>query len=57
MGQVMDVQFCPFVSNLVASCAEDGKVKLWAVPPGGYSEHQLEPDLVMTGHKAKATVL
>jgi len=32
---VLDLQWSPFNDNMLASCSEDGSIKVWAVPDGG----------------------
>lgn len=32
---VLDIQWSPFNDNMLASCSEDGMIKVWEVPDGG----------------------
>lgn len=51
-GIVYDLQFSPFYKNLLASCGEDGKVKLWVLPDGGFGKGERQED-VLCDDKAK----
>lgn len=51
------MQFCPFVNNLLASAADDGKVKLWVIPEGGFADHESESDATLSGHTKKVVAI
>ena len=41
---VLEVKFCPFNDNMIASCGEDCLIKIWDIPDGGKSsQHPPHP--------------
>ena len=52
-GAITDCAFSPFCDPLLATSAEDGKVKFWVVPEGGYSDHVKECDGELSAHSKK----
>jgi len=56
-GEVLDIEFNPFNSNLVGSVSEDGYAKIWAIPEGGLTETLTTPVQSLSGHKRKVGTL
>lgn len=56
-GTVYDLGFSPFYRNLLASCGEDGKVKLWVIPEGGLNNRETEADVVLDEKAKKMHIL
>lgn len=55
---VCDLAWCPFNDNLLASCGEDAKIKIWEIPENGIpADAQLEPFGELSGHQRKVTML
>jgi len=52
-GPVLDVDFHPFNSNIVASVSEDGNGRIWSIPEGGFTANANEPAQLLLGHKRK----
>jgi coronin-1B/1C/6 len=50
---VLDIQCNPFNESLIASCSEDGTVKIWQIPEGGLTDTMREPLQNLIGHKRK----
>lgn len=54
---VLDLQFCPFNDNIIASGSEDCLVKVWEIPEGGLSEN-LDDSLVdLEGHQRRVGIV
>ena len=53
-GNIFDVQWSPFEDRLLATCADDGKVKLWIFDDyDGLKEHRSDCDLELEAHSRK----
>ncbi|XP_071480656.1 coronin-6-like [Diadema antillarum] len=44
---VLDLAWSPFNDNLIASCDDNGVIKLWQIPDGGLTEPMTEKDELM----------
>lgn len=53
-GQVTDFDFSPYNDNLLASSAEDGIIRMWAIPDEGLTKDVLKADADLIGHQKKA---
>ncbi|XP_028396704.1 coronin-1C-A-like [Dendronephthya gigantea] len=47
--EVLDIAWCPFNDNLIASSSEDATVKIWQIPDGGLVENLTHPLLTLEG--------
>lgn len=56
-GQVLDHQFHPFISNLIATASEDGYIKLSSFPEEGLTENIEKAVATLEGHSKKVGVL
>jgi len=56
-SQVSDLKFSPFSANLLATAADDGKVKLWTLPEEGLKEDLSAETQVYDGHSKKVNLL
>lgn len=57
-GAVLDVAWCPFNDNVIASGCEDGIVRIWCIPEGGLTRPLVDPVVELVGHQRRAgTVL
>lgn len=54
---VLDIQWCPFNDDLIASGSEDMTVKLWTIPEGGITEKLVEPVVDLVGHQRKVNIV
>ena len=50
---VMDLAWNPFNDNHIASCSEDGTVKIWDIPDQGISENMEDSLKTLKGHSKK----
>lgn len=56
-GAVLDIAWCPFNDNVIASASEDGIVRVWSIPDGGLSRSLTEPVVELCGHQRKAGIV
>lgn len=56
-GPVLDFDFNPFVSKLIATGGDDCMIKLWGIPPEGLKESISESLVDLSGHNKKVTVV
>jgi len=54
---VLDIQFCPYNDNLIASGSEDCSVKIWEIPDGGLTENLSESLVDLMGHQRRVGLL
>lgn len=54
---VLDVQFCPYNDNLIASGSEDCLVKVWEIPDGGLQENLSESLVDLEGHQRRVGII
>lgn len=58
---VTDLAWCPFNDNILASCGEDAKIKIWQIPEGGPGKtpegEELQPIATLQQHQRKVTML
>jgi len=50
---VLDTDFSPFNDSLIASCGEDTKIMIWAIPDSKVASCVKEPAAVLSGHGRK----
>lgn len=50
---VLDLDFCPFNDNVIASSSDDAYAKIWAIPDGGLKETCREAAQNLVGHRRK----
>lgn len=53
-GPVLDVAWCPFDDNIIASGSEDGVVRVWQIPDGGLVRPLMDPVVELIGHQRRA---
>jgi coronin-1B/1C/6 len=57
-GEVLDIEFSPFHSNIIASVSEDCYTKVWSIPEGGLKDSNMDkPVQSLQGHKRKVGTL
>jgi len=56
-GAVLDHQFHPFINNMLATCSEDGYVKVSQFPDGGLKENIEKAVVTLEGHSKKVQYL
>lgn len=56
-GPVLDLKWCPFNDNLIASGADDCTVKLWHIPDGGLKTNMTEPLADLQGHQRRVSIV
>jgi len=54
---VLDHQFHPFISNMIATASEDGYVKVTQFPEGGLKENIEKAVVTLEGHSKKVAIL
>lgn len=52
-GAVLDIQWCPFNDNVIASASEDYLVRVWQIPDGGLTRPLTEPVVELHGHNRR----
>jgi len=56
-GEVLDIEFSPFHDDIIASCSEEGYVKIWKIPEGGLNENMNNAVQSLSGHRRKVGTL
>lgn len=56
-GPVLDFDFNPFVSKLIATGGDDCVTKIWGIPPEGLTESISEALVSLAGHDKKVSVV
>ncbi|RWS28755.1 coronin-like protein 3 [Leptotrombidium deliense] len=52
-GPVLDIAWCPFNDNVIASASEDACVRVWQIPEGGLTRPLTEPLIELNGHQRR----
>lgn len=52
-GPVLDIQWCPFDDNIIASASDDAIVRVWCIPDGGLVRTLNEPAAELVGHQRR----
>jgi coronin-1B/1C/6 len=52
-GAVLDIQWCPFDDNIIASASDDAIVRVWCIPDGGLTDNLTEPAAELIGHQRR----
>ncbi|CAF0848093.1 unnamed protein product [Rotaria sordida] len=52
-GPVVDLKFNPFNDNEIASCSDDGTVKIWSIPNNGLKIDTYEWKIDLHGHQRR----
>ncbi|XP_015782496.1 coronin-6 [Tetranychus urticae] len=52
-GTVLDIAWCPFNDNVIASGSEDCIVRVWHIPDGGLTKSLTEPIVELVGHQRR----
>lgn len=50
-GQLSDFEFSPFDDTVLATGADDARIKLWKIPAEGLTENLSSPQVDLSGHK------
>lgn len=50
---MLDIAWCPFNDNVIASASEDACVRVWQVPDSGLSRPLTEPVVELHGHQRR----
>lgn len=53
-GPVLDIAWCPFNDNVIASGSEDGIVRVWQIPDGGLVRPLVDPIVELIAHQRRA---
>ncbi|CAH1800435.1 unnamed protein product [Owenia fusiformis] len=56
-ADVLDIAWCPFNDNMIASAAEDGTVKIWEIPENGLLVNLEKPLLELEYHQEPVGIL
>lgn len=57
-GPVLDLKWNPFNDNVIASCSDDGTIKLWYIPDGGINNiNMTEPLMDLLGHRRRVSYI
>ncbi|XP_068250444.1 coronin-2B-like [Palaemon carinicauda] len=56
-GPVLDIKWCPFNDNLIASASDDCTIKLWHIPDGGLKTNITEPLVDLQGHQRRVSII
>ncbi|XP_076863191.1 coronin-2B isoform X1 [Brachyhypopomus gauderio] len=56
-GSVLDIKWCPFRDNIIASCSEDCSVRIWEIPDGGLRRNMTQAQMVLTGHSRRVGLI
>uniref|UniRef100_A0A4W4GR90 Coronin n=1 Tax=Electrophorus electricus TaxID=8005 RepID=A0A4W4GR90_ELEEL len=56
-GNVLDIKWCPFRDNIIASCSEDCSVRIWEIPDGGLRRNMTEAQMVLIGHSRRVGLI
>jgi coronin-1B/1C/6 len=56
-GPCLDLAWCPFNDNVIASCSEDTTAKVWIVPGNGMTRNITEPVVELIGHQKRVTTV
>ncbi|XP_050740437.1 coronin-1A-like isoform X4 [Eriocheir sinensis] len=56
-GPVLDLKWCPFNDNLIASGADDCTIKLWHIPDGGLKANLTDPLADLQGHQRRVSIV
>ncbi|XP_055328592.1 coronin-1C-A-like isoform X2 [Paramacrobiotus metropolitanus] len=52
-GAVLDIQWCPFNDNVIASASDDCTIKIWQIPDGGLFINMTEPIVSLEYHQRR----
>ena len=52
-GPVFDLKFNPFNEHEIASCSDDGTVKVWCIPSGGLKVDTFQWKVDLHGHQRR----
>ena len=52
-GPVVDIKFNPFNDNEIASCSDDGTVKIWSIPNDGLKIDTYQWKVDLHGHQRR----
>jgi len=56
-GAVLDIQWCPFDDNIIASASDDAIIRVWAIPDGGLVRTLTEPAAELVGHQRRVGMI
>jgi len=56
-GAVLDIQWCPFDDNIIASASDDAMIRVWAIPDGGLERTLTEPAAELVGHQRRVGMI
>eukprot|EP00052_Salpingoeca_macrocollata_P030484 m.319729 g.319729 ORF g.319729 m.319729 type:complete len:457 (-) comp23391_c0_seq1:165-1535(-) len=54
---VLDIQFCPYNDQVIASCSEDCTIKVWQIPENGLEKNLSEPVVTLIGHQRRVGIV
>jgi len=54
---VLDVMFCPYNENLVASSSEDCMAMIWEIPDGGLTANLSDPLVTLMAHQRRVGIV
>lgn len=52
-GPVLDIAWCPFNDNIIASASDDAIVRVWQIPEGGLTRALTDPVVELHGHQRR----
>ncbi|CDW59232.1 WD40 and DUF1899 domain containing protein [Trichuris trichiura] len=53
----LEVAWCPFNDNVIASCSEDCTAKIWHIPDGGLQKSLKTPLVELVAHQKRVTAI
>lgn len=54
---VLDIQWCPFNDNVIASASEDTTIKVWQIPDGGPTTAIVDPVVSLERHEKRVGII
>lgn len=54
---MLDITWCPFNDNIIASGSEDGIVRVWQIPDGGLVRPLMDPIVELIGHQRRVGLI
>ena len=55
--EVLDLAWCPFNDNIIASSSEDTTIKVWQIPDGGLVENLTKPLVTLEHHQRRVHII
>lgn len=56
-GAILDLDWCPFNDNLIASASEDSTICIWKIPDEGLTQSISKAQVKLKGHERKVIIV